>query len=259
VVTTAVASRVVVAGPLAPFARGFLEELDRCCYKSSAQYAQMLVMARLSGWLAGEGLGASDLTPAVLGRFIAELGTRGYRNSRSLRGFGTLIGYLRRVGAVPVPVPPAVPAPATAEEELLDRYRRYLTGERGVCDQVARAYVRKVRRFLDWRARVGGAGLEGLTAAEVSAFVLAECTGRSTRLGRDLTLALRSFLVFLHVDGVLAQSLAAAVPRVAGWRLAGAAAVVELHITLPGTSSRKGAVDGYCRFVNDGRGTRGVR
>jgi hypothetical protein len=40
-------------------------------------------------------------------------------------------------------------------------------------------------------------------------------------LGKDVTLALRSFLVFLHVDGVLAQSLAGAVPRVAGWRLAG--------------------------------------
>jgi integrase/recombinase XerD len=174
VVTSAVASRVVVGGPLAPFARGFLAELERCLYKSSAQHTQMLVMARLSGWLACEGLGAPDLTPSVLGRFIAGLGTRGYRDPRSLRGFGTLIGYLRRVGAVPVPSPPAVPAPATAEEELLDRYRRYLTGERGVCEQVARAYVRKVRRFLDWRARVGGAGLEGLTATEVSAFVLAE-------------------------------------------------------------------------------------
>ena len=220
-VSTAVASRVVVAGPLAPFAPGYLGELDRWRYKSSAQYAQMLVMARLSGWLAGEGLGASDLTPAVLERFIAELGSRGYRNPRSLRGFGTLLGYLRRVGAAPVLAPPAVPAPATLEEELLDRYRRYLIGERGVCEQVARAYVRKVRRFLDWRARVGGAGLAGLTAADVSAFVLSECTGRSTRLGRDMTLSLRSFLVFLHVDGGVAQSLAAAVPRVAGWRLAG--------------------------------------
>ncbi len=220
-VSTAVASRVVVGGPLAPFARGFVEELDRCRYKSSAQYAQMLVMARLSGWLAGEGLGASDLTPAVLGRFIAELGTGGYRDPRSLRGFGTLLGYLRRVGAVPVPAPPAVSAPATAEEELVDRYRRYLTGERGVCEQVARAYVTKVRRFLAWGARVDGARLEGLTAAEVSAFVLAECAGRSTRSGRDMTVALRSFLVFLHVDGVLVESLAAAVPRVAGWRLAG--------------------------------------
>jgi site-specific recombinase XerD len=36
-----------------------------------------------------------------------------------------------------------------------------------------------------------------------------------------LTLSLRSFLAFLHVDGVLEESLARAVPRVAGWRLAG--------------------------------------
>lgn len=194
--------------------------MERCRYKSSAQHAQMLVMARLSVWLAGEGLGASDLTPAVLGRFIAELDRRGYRNPRSLRGFGTVLGYLRRIGAVPVSAPPTVPAPATAEEELLERYRRYLTGERGVCEQVARAYVRKVRRFLAWRAG-GGGSLKGLTAADVSGFVLAECAGRSTRWGRDVTVALRSLLVFLHVDGVLAQSLAVAVPRVAGWRLAG--------------------------------------
>jgi integrase len=196
-------------------------ELERDHYKSSSAHAQMHLMARLSGWLAGEGLGASDLTPAVVARFIAELRTLGYRNPRSVRGFGTLLGYLRWVGAVPVPAPPSEPPPATAEEELLARYRRYLIGQRGICEGAARTYVRKVGRFLAWRATGGVARLEALTAADVSAFVLAECPGRSTRWGKDLTLALRSFLVFLHVDGVLEESLAGAVPRVAGWRLAG--------------------------------------
>ena len=51
--------------------------------------------------------------------------------------------------------------------------------------------------------------------------MLAECPGHSTHWGRHLTLSLRSFLVFLHLDGVLEESLVSAVPRVAGWRLAG--------------------------------------
>ena len=169
---------------------------------------------------AAEGLEASDLTPAVIARFVAELRRSGYRNARSWRGLGTLLGYLRRVGAVPAPASPA-PSPMSAEVELLARYRRYLKRERGVCEQAADGYLRKVRRFLAWRASVGGAGLEGLTAADVSAFVLTECPGHSTHWGRHLTLSLRSFLVFLHVDGVLEESLARAVSRVAGWRLAG--------------------------------------
>jgi integrase/recombinase XerD len=93
--------------------------------------------------------------------------------------------------------------------------------ERGVCERAADGYLRKVRRFLSWRTSAGTAGLEGLTAADVSAFVLAECPGHSKHWGRHLTLSLRSFLAFLHVDGVLEESLARAVPRVAGWRLAG--------------------------------------
>jgi site-specific recombinase XerC len=213
-------SRVWVDGPLAQWAPGFVSELERLGYAPSSACAQLRVMARLSGWLAGEGLDASDLTAVVVARFVAELRGLGYRNSRSWRGFGTVLGYLRRVGAVPV-LPPLPRSSLTVEQGLLDRYRRYLTGERGLCREAAEGYLAKVRRFLAWRAIAGALGLEELTAADVSAFVLAECPGRSRSWGRQLTLSLRSFLVFLHIDGVLGESLAYAVPRVAGWRLAG--------------------------------------
>jgi integrase/recombinase XerD len=219
-------SRVPVSGPLGDLAPGFVAELERKNYTPSSASAQVQMMARLSGWLARGGLDACDLTPEVAERFVATLRAAGYRNSRSWRGLGTLLGYLRGVGAAPALPSPLAP-PQTAEQELLDRYQRYLTGERGICVATASGYLSKARRFLAWRAVTGGVGLEGLTAADVSAFVLAECPGRSTNWGRQLTLALRSFLVFGHVDGVLGESLASAVPRVAGWRLAGLPRALE--------------------------------
>jgi hypothetical protein len=190
-------------------------------------------MARLSGWLASDGLDVSDLTPPVVASFIAELRGLGYRNPRSVRGFGTLVAYLRRLGAIPVPALLSAPPGVTAEEGLLDRYRRYLIGQRGICEAAAENYIRRVRRFLDWRTIGGEPGLGALTAADVSAFVLAEVPARSTRWGKDLTLALRSFLVFVDLDGVLEDSLAQAVPRVAGWRLAGLPRPLE-----PGVAQR---------------------
>jgi site-specific recombinase XerD len=212
---------VRVVGPLEPFAHGFAAELERRNYAPGSADNQLRLMARLSAWLAGEGLCPWDLTSPTVGRFTAMLRRAGYRNSRSWRGLGTVLGYLRAVGAAPVPVPPVAPVVVTAEQRLLDRYRRYLTGERGICAEAAGGYVSKVRRFLAWRAAAGGFGLESLTAAHVSAFVLAECPGHSKHWSRQMTVSLRSFLVFLHVDGVVEGSLAAAVPRVAGWRLAG--------------------------------------
>jgi integrase/recombinase XerD len=79
-------------------------------------------------------------------------------------------------------------------------------------------YERTARRFLFGRVDRDGGGLERLTAAEVTGFVLAECRRRSVRMTKALVTSLRGLLRFLYLEGLAASDLSAAVPSVANWR-----------------------------------------
>jgi hypothetical protein len=63
-------------------------------------------------------------------------------------------------------------------EELLASYRRYLLLERELDPTTVVGYVHRVRPFLVARVTADGLDLAGLTAADVNAFVLADCVGR---------------------------------------------------------------------------------
>ncbi len=218
--------RVRVSGPLALFVGGFSGELVRSGYTSLSVRLQLQLMAHLSRWLASEELDAAALTPAVVERFVAARRAAGYANHRTAKGLEPLLGYLRAVGAVPLAAPAVA---ATPVEALLGRYRRYLLVERGLAEGTVRGYLDVVRPFLAERASVDGLGLERLTAADVSAFVVATCRDRGGRGGsaKLMVTGLRSLLGFLHVDGLLEESLTTAVPSVAGWRLAGLPRALE--------------------------------
>jgi integrase/recombinase XerD len=49
-------SRVRVTGPLAPFAKGFVDVLAEAGYRPRSAAVQLRLLARFSGWLAAEGL-----------------------------------------------------------------------------------------------------------------------------------------------------------------------------------------------------------
>jgi site-specific recombinase XerD len=217
---------VRVSGPLASFVGGFSDALARSGYTSLSARLQLQLMAHLSRWLTVERLDAAALTPAVVERFLAARRAAGYSNHRTPKALELLLGYLRAVGVAPL----AAPAVATTPlEALLERYRRYLLVERGLAEGTVRGYLDVVRPFLAERASVDGLGLERLTAADVSVFVVATCRDRRGRGGsaKLMVTGLRSLLGFLHVDGVLEESLATAVPAVAGWRLAGLPRALE--------------------------------
>jgi site-specific recombinase XerD len=216
-------SRVRVTGPLQEYAPGFAGELARLGYKPNAAADQLRLMAHLSRWMDAERHEAAGLTPPVAEEFLAARRAAGYVMWLSPRALAPLLGYLRRLGAVPE----LAPGPATPAGALLDRYQRYLVSERGLASSTARDYSGLVRPFLAQREAAGGLRLEQLTAAEVTVFVLDRCPSMGRGSAKLMVTALRSLLGFLHVSGMIAGPLEQVVPAVARWRLAGLPKALE--------------------------------
>jgi integrase len=106
-------------------------------------------------------------------------------------------------------------AGAAGSQALLDGFTRYLRAERGVSAPTVDAYLSDVRRFL---ARRGGSDLGELTAAEVSKAVLGEVASRSPASVRRYGCALRSFLRYCYLAGLIEHDLSAAALPVSGRR-----------------------------------------
>lgn len=211
-------SGVRVGGPLAPFARGFGEDLVARGYRPGSAADQLRLAAEVSRWLAERGLGAGDLTVIAAERFSAERRAAGRMGLVSTRALMPLLDYLRDLGIAP----PAVPAvPSTASEVLIERYSVYLLKQRGLAASSVRNYVGVARVFLSDRERVcGGLALAELDSATVSEFVLRESRRSSVGSAKCMVTRLRALLRFLHVAGEIEHALAGAVPSVASWRLA---------------------------------------
>lgn len=173
-------------------------------------------IAQLDRWLAGEGVGLDGLSEPLLVRYLAQRRAAGYVEYRSWKALRPILDYLAPRGVLPAPEDPA-PSPV---EVVLARYSAYLVGERGLTVGTARGYVDCVRPFVASRLRGDVVDLAGLSTVEVTGFVLDACPGRAVGSAKLIVCALRSFLRWLHLTGQAPGSLAAAVPSVAGWRLA---------------------------------------
>ena len=103
---------------------------------------------------------------------------------------------------------------------LGERFRVYLTVERGLAEETVVGYVDAVKPFLA-RLDEDRLDLRELSAGRVTAFVVARCPGQSRGAAKMTVTALRSLLGFLHVEGLIAESLVGAVPSAASWRLSG--------------------------------------
>ena len=112
----------------------------------------------------------------------------------------------------------SVPEPVDA---LVEEFRGFLSGERGLASETVRCYGTHARAFLAWLPQPVDVALVELSAGLVTGYVVEYCRGRNTESAKAMVTALRSLLRFLHVTGRAPGPLTGAVPAVASWRLAG--------------------------------------
>jgi integrase/recombinase XerD len=202
--------RIVVDGPLAPFADGLREDLAGQGFATDTIVDHVRRLAELSGWLSTHGLSPAALTSEVVREFQRARRAAGVRVGVNERALAPLLEYLRREGAVP---PPSAVVATTPVQVLLSEYRRYLENERGLAAGTVKHYLRCGWGFLTWLPGPVERALPRLSAGQVVDFVRDWTTRRrSTALDTVTLPALRSLLRFLHLAGHVPVGLAGAVP-----------------------------------------------
>jgi integrase/recombinase XerD len=206
-------AQVRVRGPLAPFTASYKAKLGQVGYTPLSVVNELRQLAHLSRWLEGRGVGLEGLDNQTLAQFLdVRRATVGAKAS-SAQSLSLLLEVLREAGAVEEePVAPE----ASGAEALLASFRRYLLAERGISAQTADAYLLRARRFMATNAPDGD--LAGLQAGDVTGAVLAESARVSVGGVQMLVAALRAFLRFCFLEGLVEVDLSAAALAMTGRR-----------------------------------------
>lgn len=207
---------VRVRGPLAPFAAGLVTEFEALGYAPSSAVGQMRLVAHLSRWMGARGLGPDGLAGPVIDAFLADR-RAGYAKLRSARGLAPALRYLRGIGAVP-PEQPSAAADGPVDQ-LLASFGDYMRLRRGASEPVVAAYRRYVAPFASGLvADDGRLDLARLDAPMVGGFLAGSVPGMSAKGAQMTACALRCFLRYAHLRGLVAADLSPAVPAVASRR-----------------------------------------
>src|SRR5262245_51371345 len=202
-------------GRLGPFVEGYQSRLQALGYSPSSARNKLKELGQLGRWMAIREIGAGQLSCSAVGEFLAAQQAAGCARVPGARSFAPLLEYLRDEGVIAV----EEPAPATALEELIGRYRRWLVADRGLAEATVLRYEKLARRFLAQRAGSGEpVAVAELSGTAVTAFLLGECARVSVGSAKGRVAELRALFRFLYLHGMTSRNLAEAVPPVAGWR-----------------------------------------
>jgi integrase/recombinase XerD len=207
-------SRVVVTGPLAPFAGAYRRELRRRGYTPRSAVNELRQAARLSCWLDDHKLAAARLTSERVEEFLAFQRAGGrHRSGWSRPGLWCLLEVLEALGVLEHEERTSIASPTEAR---LASFERYLLSERALAPGTVRGYVDHARRFLG--GLPSDTALAEVTTADVTAALRRVSGAVSVAATQYFRAGLRAFLRFCFTEGLVALDLSGAALAVTGRR-----------------------------------------
>lgn len=207
-------SKVRMTGPLAPFAPVFTAKLKELGYTPLTIASELRMVADWSRWLQERSLSAADVTSERADQFVVARRSAGRISPYPPRVFNTITEILVEQGVIQAEN--KAPVPGSSIDVLLGSFKKFLLTERGLAQCTSAAYVLRARRFLDQQAPTGT--LSELKTKDVTDAVRAEATTVSVGSTQFFVVAVRSFLRFCFIEGLIPTDLSGAALAITGRR-----------------------------------------
>jgi site-specific recombinase XerD len=206
------------SGPLYSYIPGFTASLTSRGYSKPSIAYRLTLRRDLDGWMRQRRMGIEEFSEERIRQFLR------YRRKRDSKRRGdnatlrSLLKHLRKATVVGPPVSQDQTSPLNL---LQASFAQYLREQRGLRPTTLEQYLFHTRRFLSERFGKDALSVGELNAQDISRCILRQARTISPHAARCMAKALRSLLRFLHQRGDIATNLAASVPSVANWSLAG--------------------------------------
>lgn len=205
------------AGPLSGHVDDFADWLAHQGYARKTGRRKLRLVGQFNRWLGDRGLDLPALDEVQLERFRRFRSRLGKYTANVMSDGRELLTWLRETDRLaPTGAEPSCDDPVGV---AIDRYERFLFGERGASLNPVQAYLSTVRAFLGDRFDFGPADLGSLGLQDINGFILHSCQSHSPATTRVHVAALRSFMGYLYQSGIMATDIADGVAGVRTWRL----------------------------------------
>ena len=170
----------------------------------------------LLSWIAESRSELADLDEHMAERYLRQRADRRFIQPGDRAALKRLLSVLRDAGTI---APAALP-PLTPQDQISEEFGDYLRRERGLAPKSIVRHLPVIRRFLHEACPAGAGDLGTISQEEVTRYVERHARDGSAASGKAMCWSLRSFLRYLHHEGLNPLALAGCVPSIRRWKLA---------------------------------------